>query len=349
MVIVNDYYSQKNHGPYELYNIGDFELEEGGKIPECKLAYVTFGKLNELRDNTILMTTWYSGTSKIMEKYVGKGRALDPDKYFIVIVNQIGNGLSSSPHNTPDPYGMANFPRVRIGDDVRAQHKFLVEKFGIKEIALVVGGSMGAEQTWEWAVRYPDMVKRAAPIAGTAKTTPHDFLFAESLNEAIMSDPNWNNGNYKAASDVVEGLKRHAKIWAVMGWCTEFFKKESWREMGFPSVEEFMTGFMEPYFTVMDPNDLLNNAWKWQRGDVSRMYGGDLKKALGSIKAKVFVMPIDEDMFFTVKDCEYEQKMVPNSELRVIKSCGHLGLFAVQPDYLPQIDKNLRELLSIRV
>ncbi|MEL7658880.1 MAG: hypothetical protein AAGU75_23560, partial [Bacillota bacterium] len=99
-MIVNDYYSQKNHGPYELYNIGDFELEEGGKIPECKLAYVTFGKLNELKDNTILITTWYSGTSKIMEKYVGKGRALDPDKYFIIIVNALGNGLYSSPHNT---------------------------------------------------------------------------------------------------------------------------------------------------------------------------------------------------------------------------------------------------------
>ena len=349
MMIMNDYYSQKNHGPYELYNIGDFELEEGGKIPECKLAYVTFGKLNELRDNTILMTTWYSGTSKIMEKYVGKGRALDPDKYFIVIVNQIGNGLSSSPHNTPDPYGMAEFPKVRIGDDVRAQHKFLAEKFGIKQIALVTGGSMGAQQTWEWAVRYPDMVKRAAPMAGTAKTTDYLFLLLEAYNAAMTSDPNWKNGNYKSASDIVDGLKRLAQLWALTGWSTDFFKQEVWRELGFSSVEEFMTGFMASYFTVMDPNALLSMGWKAQRADVSRMFGGDLKKALGSIKAKVFVMPIDEDMLFKVKDCEYEQRMVPNSELRVIKNCGHLGLFDVQPDYMPQIDKNLRELLSIRV
>ena len=119
----------------------------------------------------------------------GEGRPLDPDKYFIIIVNQIGNGLSTSPHNTPPPAGMGNFPHVRIGDDVRAQHKLITEKFGLARLALVVGGSMGAQQTYEWAVRYPDMVKRAAPIAGTAKNTIHDFLFAETLIEAITSIP----------------------------------------------------------------------------------------------------------------------------------------------------------------
>jgi homoserine O-acetyltransferase len=80
---------------------------------------------------------------------------------------------------------MANFPHVRIGDDVRAQHKLATEKFGLNNLALVVGGSMGAQQTYEWAVRYPDMVKRAAPIAGTAKNTIHDFLFTETLADAI--------------------------------------------------------------------------------------------------------------------------------------------------------------------
>lgn len=350
-MITNEYYSQKVHGPYELYCIGDFDLEEGGKIPDCKLAYVTFGELNESKDNAILITTWYTGTNKIMESYIGKGRALDPDKYFIIIINQIGNGLSSSPHNTPDSYGMANFPHVRIGDDVRAQHKLLTEKFGIGELALVTGGSMGAQQTYEWAVRYPDMVKRAAPIAGTAKNTPHDFLYTETINETLKADPNWNNGNYKASSDMVDGLNRHAKIFAVMGLSYEFFKQEFWRELGnFKTLDDFMTGFMEGYFNPMDANDLLCMAWKWQRGDVSRMTNGNLKEALGRIKAKVFVMPIKGDMIFPVSDCEYEEEMIPNSELKVIDSiCGHLGLFGVQPDYMPQVDKNLSELLATPV
>jgi len=208
-MIDNSYYTQDVHGPYELYDIGNLELEEGGTIRACKLAYATFGKLNAAKDNAILIPTWYSGTNKIMEQiYIGQGRALDPDKYFIVVVNQIGNGLSTSPHNTPPPAGMGNFPHVRIGDDVRAQYKFVTEKFDLKSLALVVGGSMGAQQTYEWAVRYPDMVKRAAPIAGTAKNTIHDFLFTETLAEAITSDPGFNKGFYASPADVREGMLR---------------------------------------------------------------------------------------------------------------------------------------------
>ncbi len=236
-MITNAYYSQEGHGPYELHDIGNLELEEGGTIRGCKLAVATHGALNAARDNTILIPTWYSGTSKLIEQvYIGKGRALDPDKYFIVVVNQIGNGLSSSPHNTPGDEGMAAFPKVRIGDDVRAQHKLLTEKLGINSLALVVGGSMGAQQTYEWAVRYPDMVRRAAPIAGTARNTEHDFLFTETLVEAITSDPAFKDGNYAQSSDVHAGLKRHAKMWAVMGWSTEFYKQGRPAALGLPDA-----------------------------------------------------------------------------------------------------------------
>ena len=233
-MIDNSYYTQEVHGPYELHDIGNFELEEGGTIRNCQLAYAMFGTLDAAKDNAILIPTWYSGTNKIIEQvYIGKGRALDPEKYLIIIVNQIGNGLSTSPHNTPAPAGMGNFPHVRIGDDVRAQHKFVAEKFGLKSFALVVGGSMGAQQTYEWAVRYPDMVKRAAPIAGTARNTVHDFLFTETLVEAITSDHGFNKGFYSSPADVREGLLRHAKLWAVMGWSTEFFQENRHKALGF--------------------------------------------------------------------------------------------------------------------
>ena len=348
-MITNAYYSQEVHGPYELFDAGNLLLEEGGTLRACQLAYATHGKLNAAKDNAILVPTWYSGTSKIMEQvYIGKGRALDTDKYFIIVVNQIGSGLSSSPHNTPAPGGMANFPRVRIGDDVQAQHKLVTEKFGIKRLALVVGGSMGAQQTYEWAVRYPAMVARAAAIAGTAKNTEHDFLFGESLVEAISSDPGFKGGWYGDASEVREGLRRHAKLWAVMGWSTEFYQQGRYKALGFSSVDDFMTNFMNGYFGVMDPNDLLCMAWKWQRGDVSRHTGGDLKKALARITAKTFVMPVDNDMFFPPRDCAPEQKMIEGSELRVLNSIdGHLALFGADPDCTGQIDKHLRELLAL--
>jgi homoserine O-acetyltransferase/O-succinyltransferase len=269
------------------------------------------------KSNAILVPTWYSGTSKIIEQvYVGQGRALDPEKYFIIIVNQIGNGLSSSPHNTPPPGGMASFPRVRIGDDVRAQHKLLTDTFGIDSLALVVGGSMGAQQTYEWAVRYPAMVKRAAPIAGTARNTTHDFLFAETLCDAITSDPAWNGGFYAASSDVHRGLARHAKMWAVMGWSTEFYQQGRPAVLGFSSLDDFIVNFMAGYFAPMDPNDLL-------------------------------CMPIGSDMFFPPADCAAEQAMIPGSEFRPIRSIdGHLALFGADPEATAQIDRHLKELLE---
>lgn len=342
------YYNQDVHGPFDRIAIGDLALEEGGTIRNCELAVVTHGRLNAARDNAILVPTWYSGTSKIMEQvYIGSGRALDPDKYFIIQVNQIGNGLSTSPHNTPYPGGGPNFPRVRIGDDVRAQHKLVTEHFGLSRLALVVGGSMGAQQTWEWAVRYPDMVARAAPIAGTAKNTLHDVLYAETLVEAITSDPAFAGGFYARPGDVHRGLARHAKMWGVMGWSTEFYKQRRHEALGFSSLDDFVTNFMVGYFAPMDPNNLLCMAWKWQHGDVSRNAGGDLEAALGRVRARTFVMPIDEDMFFPPRDCEAEQRLVPSSELRVLRSIdGHLALFGTDADFLAQVDTHLKELLE---
>jgi homoserine O-acetyltransferase len=350
-MIENAFYSQAVHGPYELHDIGDLQLEEGGTIRGCKLACAAFGRLNAAKDNAILVPTWYSGTNKIIEQvFIGEGRALDPSKYFILVVNQIGNGLSTSPHNTPPPAGMGHFPRVRIGDDVRAQHRLVTEKFGLERLALVVGGSMGAQQTYEWAVRYPDMVERAAPIAGTAKNTEHDFLFTETLVDAITSDPGFNKGFYKSHEDVREGLLRHAKMWAVMGWSTEFFQQGRHRAFGFSSLDDFIINFMFIYFSQMDPNSLLCMAWKWQRGDVSRHTGGDLRAALGRIKAKTFVMPMSSDMFFPPSDCQAEWRLIPDAEFRPVQTVdGHLALFGADPDAVAQMDKHLGELLAAEV
>ena len=352
--IDNPFYSHEFHGEYDLISIGRLDLEEGGSIPDCQLAVATFGTLSEAKDNAILVSTWYSGTHQIWrDVYIGPGHALDPEQYFIVVIDQIGSGLSTSPHNATGPnagIARSRFPHVRIGDDVVAQERLLREHFSITSLELVVGGSMGAQQTYEWMVRFPEKVKRAAPIAGTARNTPHDFLFTKSLIDAITSDPGWNGGEYASNEEVVDGLKRHAGIWAVVGFSTEFWKQEAWRALDFDSKEAFMEGFLEPYFTVMDPGDLLCMAWKWQRGDVSRHTGGDLAAALSRVTAKTFVMPIDEDMFFPVRDCQPEQELIAGSELRVVNDVlGHLGLFGVSPDYLPQIDRHLGELLGTKV
>lgn len=359
MAIDNPFYSPEAQGSYEMHSLGRFELEEGGVIPDLQLAVATYGTLNADKSNAILIPTWYSGTHQTWELvYIGPGRALDPEKYFIIVVNQIGNGLSTSPHNTDDPsIAMANFPKVRIGDDVRAQEQLLREKFGIERLALVVGASMGAQQTWEWAVRFPEKVLRAAPIAGTAQNTPHDFLFTTTLLDAITSDPGWNGGEYSSPADVAAGLGRHADIWAVMGLSTDFWKTEFWRGVQPPvegqswsTFEEFQEQFMRTLFRLMDPNALLSMGWKWQRGDVARNTDGDLPAALGRITAKTFVMPIDSDMFFPPRDCRAEQELTPGSELRELRSiAGHFGLFGFEEAYLAEVDRNLTELLAADV
>lgn len=353
-MIDNPFYSHEFHGDYELIGIGELQLEEGGAIPDCQLAVATFGTLNDAKDNAILIPTWYSGTHQIFrDVYIGPDHALNPEKYFIISVNQIGSGLSTSPHNADGAnasIAMSKFPDVTIGDNVVAQERLLRGHYGIERLALVTGGSMGAQQTYEWAVRYSDKVLRAAPIAGTAQNTPGDFLIAETMREATMSDPGWSDGEYASNVDVIGGLTRQAHIWAVVGFSTEFWKQEVWRALEFEDRNAFLAGFLEPYFTAMDPNDLLTQSWAWQRGDVARHTGGDLKAALGRITAKTFVIPISEDQLFPPRDCEPEQQMIPGSELRVVDDVlGHLALFGVAPTYMPQIDRHLGELLNTDV
>ena len=149
-----------------------------------------------------------------------------------------------------------------------------------------------------------------------AKNTEHDFMFTETLSEAITSDPGFNGGKYGSPTDVAAGLHRHAKPWTVMGWSTEFFREGRHKALGFGSVQAFVDTFMTGYFAPMDPNDLLAMAWKWQRGDVSRNTGNDLASALGRIKAKTYVMPISHDMLFPPNDCEVEQRLIPGSQFR---------------------------------
>ncbi len=356
MPLENPFYTAEMQGDYTLHSLGRFELEDGGVIPDLQLAVATYGELNEAKDNAILVPTWFSGTHQTWEQvYIGEGRALDPSRYFIVVANQIGNGLSTSPHTTDDPtIAMSKFPHVRIGDDVRAQEQLLRETFGIETLALVVGGSMGAQQTWEWAVRFPDKVLRAAPIAGTAQNTPHDFLFTKTLMDAITSDPGWNGGEYAAATDVADGLARHADLWATMGLTTDFWKSEFWRGidpivegLGWDTFEEFQEHFIRLLFKMMDPNALLSMGWKWQRGDVARNADGDLAAALKRVTAKTFVMPIAQDMFFPPHDCEAEQQLTPGSELRTLHTIGgHFGLFGFEQSYLDEVDQHLKELLA---
>ena len=162
---------------YETFELGDVTLQCGQILRGAKMAYKTYGKLNAAKDNVIVYPCWYSGTHLENEWLIGSGMALDPEKYFIIIPNMFGNGLSTSASNTPVPFNGSRFPKITAYDNVVQQHRLVTEKFGIGKVKLVTGWSMGALQTFHWGAIFPDMVERILPFQGSAKCSRHNFVF----------------------------------------------------------------------------------------------------------------------------------------------------------------------------
>jgi homoserine O-acetyltransferase len=308
-----------------IFELGDFPLVLGGTLPAARLAYRVHGTLSPARDNTVLFPHMYAGTPASLDPWIAPGRPLDPDRWFVVCPGQLGNGLSSSPSNTE-----GSFPAVSIGDDVVAQHRLLTEHLEIERLELVLGFSMGAQQAYEWAVRFPTLVRRLAAFAGLARTTPANELLVSAAAEALRTG----------------GLGQHARFWAATALSADLFRQKAWRDAGFESVEDLVRRLFEEDYAQFDPADLRCQLDKWRRADVSRNAGGDLGAALGRISARTLVAPFSHDAWFPVADCEAEERLVPDGELRVVESVwGHYA-WGMTVAETAQIDALLRELLA---
>jgi homoserine O-acetyltransferase len=274
--------------------------------------------------------------------------ALDPANYFIIVPNMLGNGLSSSPSNTPPPYDRARFPDVTFYDQVQQQHRLVSEKFGIETLPLVTGWSMGAGQTYQWAVSFPDMVQRACPFCGSSKTSEHNIVFLEGVKGALTADAAFQEGWYDEKPN--KGLRAAARVYAGWGFSQAFYWDQVYKELGFSSLDDFLVGFWEGFFLDRrDPNNLLTMLWTWQKGDIGKTPGfdGDHVKALKSIKAKMIVMPAEKDLYFPPEDEEYAVSHMSNAELRVIPGVwGHFAGGGANPVDIKFIDDALKELLA---
>ena len=313
-------------GEYDIFELGDVVLQCGLTLRNARLAYKTYGRLNAQRDNTIVFPTFFSANHVANEPMIGPGMALDPERYFIIVPNLLGNGLSSSPSNTPQPYNAARFPTVTYHDNVTFQHRLVSETFGIERIALVCGFSMGAMQAFHWGAMFPEMVERIAPWCGSARTSRHNHVFLEGVKAALMADDAWNGGWYDRQP--AKGIRAAARVYAGWGPSQAFYREKVYLELGFSSVEDYIVTAWEGRFLELDANDLLAMVATWQAGDISSnpTYQGDFEKALGSIKARALVMPSRTDQYFPPEDSELEVARMPNAELRVIPSIwGHLA------------------------
>lgn len=302
-------------------------MQSGRQLADAQLAYKTYGCLNDKKDNVIVYNTSFAATHSDAEWLVGTGRALDPSKYFIVIPNMFGNGFSSSPSNTRTAMGNGDFPNITIHDNVKQQYRLLNEQFGIDEVHLAIGWSLGGAQAFEWASAYPEVVKRLFTFQSAARTSRHFHLFFDSVRAAIELDANFGNGFYSEQPNA--GLRAAARIYAAWGFSQAFFRERlDEKALGYASLEDFLENFWESWFLKRDANDILSHLWTGQRADISanEKYQFDLEKALGAIKADTIIMPSSSDLYFPVEDAAWEASQVPNAELRILEShWGHVA------------------------
>lgn len=330
----------------ETFSLGDYLLQSGSTLWQAKLAYKTYGSLNAERDNAILIPSFYAGHHTDVEAMFAPGRALDPRQHFIVAVNMFGNGLSSSPSNSPPPIDRASFPRVTVYDNVIAQHRLLTEHLGVARLKLVTGFSMGAQQAFHWGALFPDMVRAIAPICGTARTSPHNYVFLHGLESALKADAAFDGGWYETPP--VKGLIAFARVYAGWVYSQDFYRVREYTKIGLASIDDVIR-FSEQRYRSRDANDLLAMLWTWQHADVSanERFKGDLTAALTAIAPRAIVMPSETDLYFRVCDNELEVRHMPRAELRPIPSIwGHAAGRGSNPVDNGFIDKALAELLA---
>lgn len=305
---------------YDVFELGTLQLQSGETLPKAQLAYATYGSLSPQKDNVIVFPTHYTGTHRSNAALIGPGRALDPNRYFIIVPNLFGNGLSSSPSTVADG---AAFPGITLYDNIQCQFRLITERFGIEQIALVLGWSMGAQQAYHWGALYPDRVQRIFPYCGSAKTSVHNYVFLEGVKAALTADAAWQNGCYRQPPTA--GLKAFGRVYAGWAYSQAFYREGLYRQLGFETVEALLQWWEEDHLT-WDANDLLAMLWSWQHADISDnpLYGGDFALALRSIRARAIVMPSATDLYFPPEDSALEVAHMPQAELRVMPSIwGH--------------------------
>jgi homoserine O-acetyltransferase/O-succinyltransferase len=163
-------------------HLGDFKLVNGKEILDCKVGYRTIGKLNNDSSNVILNPTWFGGVS--MNLLGNASKIIDTTKYFVIAVDALGNGVSSSPSNSSAQKDSL-FPELTIKDMVNSQYRLLTEVLGIRHLHGIIGGSMGGMQVFQWVVSYPDFIKKAVAYVGTPRLTPFDLMLWSAEIQAI--------------------------------------------------------------------------------------------------------------------------------------------------------------------
>ena len=302
----------------------------GQTIKNVKVGWESYGTLNAAKDNAILICHYFSGNSHAAGRYsaedkrrgywdaiIGSGRPVDTDRFFVISVDSLVNlgtgdpmvtttGPASTDPDTGRPYGM-RFPIVTIRDFVNVQ-KALLESLGIKRLHAVMGASMGALQTYEWAAAYPDMVARAVPVIGAGWASGNLIAWLNIWAAPIRLDPNWNGGDYYDGAPPLQGLAEalkivtlHAQHWE---WANGAFGR-AWAEADQDpaaafdhqyKIEAVLDSAGQARAKVSDANHFLYLVKANQLFLAG--HGQSYVEGLGMIKAPTLIIHTDEDLVF---------------------------------------------------
>ncbi|PVH86975.1 homoserine acetyltransferase family protein-like protein [Cadophora sp. DSE1049] len=300
----------------QTFKLGDWKLQSGQSIPDAEIAFKTFG---DPKSPAIIYPSWYSGSIADNEWLIGEDHVLNPKNYFIIVTALFGNGQSTSPSNS----NIRPFPKVTFFDNVRAQHTLVTKHLGVQHARAVLGWSMGAGQTYQWATSYPDFMDIIVPFCGAAKTSLHNQVFLEGVKSALLSAkkhrsagscedgvlPQGEEYRTWTAEEKEVGLKAFGRVYAGWGFSQAFYREKLYESvLGFKDLEDFMKNFWETWALSKEPENLLVMLYTWQSGDCSKQepYNGDFKAAMQAIRAKALVLPGKTDLYFPPEDSEIE-------------------------------------------
>ena len=263
-----------------VFDIGHYAFENGGEVPSMRVGYVTWGKLNDAKDNAILLVPGTSGSRHSYDAYIGPGKAYDTDKYFVIGADPIGGGTSTQPK---DGLG-ARFPEYTIRDMVRVQHEFVTRGLGLTRLLAVGGSSMGSFQGVEWGINFPDVMRGLILIVPAARSDNHFGAIFDAFYGTITLDPNYQDGAY--ATNPTEGIRRAALIY--FPWTTS---DEYLATLDAAGLAQAQKDAAEAWVQNWDANSMLSRYRASKMHDASKPFGGDMMKALGQVKAKALLLP----------------------------------------------------------
>jgi homoserine O-acetyltransferase len=298
----------------QFASLGDFKLESGEVIRDCRIGYRTFGKLNADKSNAVLFPTWASGTSELLKSNIGPSALVDANKYYVIGVDALGNGVSSSPSNSKLQPRM-HFPKFTLADTVRTQHEVVTKILRLSHLHAVMGVSMGGMQTFQWAVAYPDFMDLVIPIVGSPQLAPYDLLIWQAQLDAIMNDRGWNNGDY------TENPARaaEAEFASLLLTTPQNYNKKANRSQFFAELEKAKK---DSHF---DANDKVRQVQAMMSLDVTRNLGGSLERAAAAVKARAFIIVAQFDHVVTPGPAMQFARLKGAKLLVLDSDCGHLA------------------------